>query len=101
MQHSAQEKYKEELFEVLATISKDKQVFNAFIEDILTPKEMKTISTRWQIVKRLYQKENHHIIANDLQIGVGTVTRGSRELQDREGGFVQAIEKFKLFKKQP
>lgn len=88
-----------ELMEVLHTISKDSAIFDAFMEDLLTPKEMQTISTRWQIVKRLHKEENHHLIANDLQIGVGTVTRGSRELQDREGGFAKAIETFKLIKK--
>jgi Trp operon repressor len=91
-------KNKEELFNILLQVSKDKKIFISFLDDILTKKELKNLTTRWQIIKKLYKKENHHIIANDLKIGVGTVTRGSRELQDKNGGFYQAIKKFKLIK---
>lgn len=52
-----------------------------FLEGILTPKELDTLLTRIEIVKKLKQGLPHHQIAEELQVGVATVTRGSKELQ--------------------
>lgn len=48
---------------------------------ILTPKELQEIPTRLSIVKMLKQGIRQHEIAEELGVGVATVTRGSRELQ--------------------
>ena len=52
-----------------------------FLLGILTPKEIDELSTRLNIVKRLKQGQRQQQIAKLLQVGVATVTRGSRELQ--------------------
>jgi TrpR family trp operon transcriptional repressor len=85
------EQYKKELIEVLYKISKDKQLLADFIRDILTPREFENISVRWQIIRRLEKGEHHGSIANDLHLGVATVTRGSREMRKKEGGFRKAL----------
>jgi TrpR family transcriptional regulator, trp operon repressor len=85
------EQYKKELIEVLSKISKNKQLLADFVRDILTPHEFENISARWQIVKRLAKGEHHASIANDLNLGVATVTRGSREMRKKEGGFRRAL----------
>lgn len=51
------------------------------LKGILTEKELKEITIRLEIVKRLKKREPHHKIAKELGIGVATVTRGSKELQ--------------------
>lgn len=87
------EKYTEELVSLLHKHSGDKDFVRAFLKDLLTPKEYKDIGIRWQIVKRLANHDTHRNIARDLKIGIGTVTRGSRELADKNGGFWQMVKK--------
>jgi TrpR family trp operon transcriptional repressor len=85
------EQYKKELIEVIFKIAKDKDLLADFIKDILTPREFENISVRWQIVKRLSKGEYHQGIAEDLHLGVATVTRGSREMRKKEGGLRRAL----------
>lgn len=69
-----------ELIELLLDI-KDREVMENFLLGILTPKELKEIPTRLQIVKRLKKGVAQHKIAEQLGVGIATVTRGSREIQ--------------------
>jgi Trp operon repressor len=89
--------YKKEVIEVIYKIGKNKALLNDFIEDLLTPKEFENIGVRWEIIKRLAKRQHHQAIAEDLHLGVGTVTRGSREMRDREGGFRKVLKLFKLY----
>jgi TrpR family trp operon transcriptional repressor len=85
------EQYKRELIDVLYKISKDKNLLADFVKDILTPREFENIGVRWQIVKRLARGEHQTAIAEDLHLGVATVTRGSREMRKKEGGLRRAL----------
>lgn len=85
------EQYKKEIIEVLFKISKDKILLADFIKEILTPREFDNVGVRWQIVKRLAEGEHHQAIAESLHLGVATVTRGSREMRKKEGGFRRAL----------
>lgn len=85
------DQYKKEVIEVIYKIAKDKQLLADFTTDILTPREFENIGVRWQIVKRLAKGEHHATIAEDLHLGVATVTRGSREMRKKEGGFRRAL----------
>ena len=85
------EQYKKEVIEVMYKISKDKNLLADFVRDILTPREFENIGVRWQIVKRLAKGEYQQGIANDLHLGVATITRGSRELRKKDGGFRRAL----------
>jgi Trp operon repressor len=89
------EQYKKELIEVIYKISKDKKLLADFIEEILTPREYENIGVRWQIVKRLARGEYHQAIAEELHLGVSTVTRGSREMRKKDGGFRRTIKLIK------
>lgn len=70
----------EELVDLLCSLSSKKDI-EQFLVGILTPKELLEISQRVQIVKLLKQGISHRSIAESLQVGVATVTRGSREMQ--------------------
>lgn len=85
------EQYKREVIDVIFKVSKNKELLAVFIKDILTPREFDNIGVRWQIVKRLAKGEHHVAIAEDLHLGVATVTRGSREMRKKEGGFRKAL----------
>ena len=83
--------YKKEIVSVIFKIAKDKNLLADFIKDILTPREFDNIGVRWQIVKRLAKGEYQTAIAEDLHLGVATVTRGSREMRKKEGGLRRAL----------
>ena len=52
-----------------------------FLKWILTPKELKQLPVRLQIVKMLKAKVPQRHIAKRLGVGIATITRGARELQ--------------------
>ncbi len=85
------EQYKKEVIDVLHKVAKDKRLLADFIKEILTPREFENIGVRWQIVKRLSKGEHHASIAESLHLGVATVTRGSREMRKKQGGFQRAL----------
>lgn len=60
--------------------TKNKKLLEDFLLALTTPYERRVLARRVEIVKRLVAGYTHHQIAADLKIGVSTVTRGSREL---------------------
>ncbi|CAN5132337.1 hypothetical protein BH09PAT1_BH09PAT1_8280 [soil metagenome] len=70
----------DELLGVLLAVKTKKELTN-FLEGILTPKELEEIPMRLQIVKMLKKGIPQHQIAQELRIGIATVTRGSKEIQ--------------------
>ena len=85
--------YAWELVRVFSKIARERELLRAFLEDILTPTEYKEIPTRWQIVKQLARGISQREIAKNLHVSIATITRGSRELLDKKGGFQQVIKK--------
>ncbi len=88
-------KHEAELIAAFEKAGKNKILLQEFLLDILTPAEYKEMMIRWQIVKRLDKGEPQRTIAKELKIGIATVTRGSRELADKNGGFAQVLKKMK------
>lgn len=58
----------------------DRELLEDFLQALTTPYERYVLSRRVEIIYRLLAGETQHNIANDLKIGVSTVTRGQREL---------------------
>lgn len=86
--------YVEELGELFQQIASDGNLVKEFLRDILTPKEYKNLGIRWQIVKQLAKGLSQREISGNLGVSIATITRGSRELLDRKGGFNQVLEKY-------
>lgn len=61
--------------------NRSKEEMIDFLRGILTPKEIDELSMRLQIVKMLKRGVPHQEIARRLEVGVATVTRGSKELK--------------------
>ncbi len=61
--------------------NKTNSEMSVFLKGILTPRELEELTTRLQIVKLIKKGLPHQEIARRLEVGVATVTRGSRELQ--------------------
>jgi len=85
--------YKKELIEIFLKAGENKNLMAEFLVDILTPAEFEALALRWQIVKKLNKGETHRSVAGDLGLGVSTVTRGSRELRNKKGGFHLILKK--------
>lgn len=69
-----------ELAQTILTLDDQQEVID-FLAGILTPKEISEISLRLQIVKRLKTGEPQRQIAEQLGVGIATITRGSKEIQ--------------------
>ncbi|MBI5221139.1 MAG: helix-turn-helix domain-containing protein [Candidatus Liptonbacteria bacterium] len=69
----------------------DPNLLRAFLRDILTPAEYRELITRWQIIKMLSSGVSQREIAKKLNVGIATITRGTRELSDPQGGFRQLL----------
>ena len=85
--------YKKELIDIICEIKADKNFMTEFLLDILTPAEFEALALRWQIVKKLSKGETHREVAGELGLGISTVTRGSRELRNKHGGFTLMLQK--------
>ena len=83
-------KYRQELINLLANI-KNSKLMSEFIKDILTPTEFEEIIIRWQIIKQLSKGVSQREIAKNLKVSIATITRGSRELRDKKGGFWKVL----------
>lgn len=90
------EEYKKEVVEVVHKIARNKELLADFIKGILTPREFENLGIRWQIVKRLAKGEYQQGIAEELHLGVATITRGSREMRKKEGGIRKTLKFLKL-----
>ncbi len=91
---SDQKRYTRELIRVLQTVAKrdDETLVDEFLKDLFTPSEYQDIIVRWQIVKELAKGTPQREIAKKLDTSIATVTRGSRELKDPDGGFQRVID---------
>lgn len=61
--------------------TQDKALLEDFLYGLTTPSERDEIGKRVEIIRRLLKGQAQHEIASALQVGVATVTRGSREIQ--------------------
>ena len=58
-----------------------KAEMTAFFEALLTPKEIEEIANRMEIIRLLRSGESQREIAQQLSVGIATVTRGARVLK--------------------
>jgi TrpR family trp operon transcriptional repressor len=72
----------------LASLKNEAEI-ELFLRAVLTAKELEEIPKRLEIVKQLKQGIPQHQIAENLGVGVATVTRGSKEL--KSGKFANVV----------
>lgn len=90
--------HRHELFIAFRKALKNPRLFNAFMEDVLTPSEYADILLRLQIVKLLIKGVPQRIIAKRLGISIVKITRGSRMLLNKKGGFNRLLNKYEKIK---
>lgn len=80
----------DELVTILVDIS-SKEEMREFLLGLLTSKEREELASRVEIVKLLKQGIPQHTIAKQLNVGVATITRGSKELQKGRFSSINSI----------
>jgi TrpR family trp operon transcriptional repressor len=70
-----------EFVELISSIQ-DTELLEDFLVAVTTPAERKALLQRVEIVKKLVSGIPQLQIANELGVGVATVTRGSKELAE-------------------
>ncbi len=78
--------FRNELLETMQRASRSTDLLNAFLEDILAPREYRDVARRLQIVKELKRGVSYREIAERLGVGIATVERGARVLSNKNGG---------------
>lgn len=82
-------KYGRELEKILQKAAKNNKLLHEFLLDLLSPLEYQDLAVRWQIVRQLQKRVPQRKIAKNLRVSVATVSRGSRELLNKKGGFTK------------
>ncbi len=72
------------LKEISNSIAKlSNEEINAFLTEILTEKEISTLSNRWRILKMLNQNFSQRDIASKLNVSLCKITRGAKILKNK------------------
>ncbi len=83
-----------ELARILAEIE-DAALIEDFLVSILTPNEIKEVSSRWELVKMLERGDSQRHIAQELGMSLCKITRGSKELKKENSAFKKVIDRRK------
>lgn len=52
-----------------------------FLKGLLTPQELDQLPVRVELIKKLKQGQSQRQIAQELNVGIATVTRGAHEIK--------------------
>jgi TrpR family trp operon transcriptional repressor len=88
--------FKNELLQAIRRASGNERKLNLLLNVLLTPKELKHIQKRLQILKQLYRKVPQRRIAKNLKVSIAKITRGSREMHDPRSAFAQILKEIIL-----
>lgn len=79
-------KHLKELSDLLGKID-DPKLIEKFLTSLFTPREVLDVASRWELVKLLDQGLSQRQISTRLGISLCKITRGSRELKQRNSVF--------------
>ena len=91
---SASPRALKELFALLSSIENVRES-EMLLRDILTPKELRDIAERWQLIRALDSGMTQRDVAKKCGVSISKITRGSHEMQYGTGGFRHFLEKRK------
>jgi len=79
-----------EIASVLARIG-DATLVEDYLVSILTPRELREVARRWELVKLLDRGVSQRTVSKRLGMSLCKITRGSRELKKRNSAFKRVI----------
>lgn len=71
-----------EIIDVLSKLN-TKEEINSFLNEILTEKEINTLSKRWRILNMLALGDTQRDIAKQLNVSLCKITRGAKILKNK------------------
>ncbi|HOS97548.1 MAG TPA: Trp family transcriptional regulator [Deltaproteobacteria bacterium] len=80
-----------ELEKVFAGIT-DYDEMKTFFEEIFTPKELRDLALRWQLLKELHEGKTQRDIAARYRISLCKITRGSKVLKKRNSSVRRVLD---------
>jgi Trp operon repressor len=83
-------KHSQELAKILSDIDSP-DLMEKVLDNLLTPQEKEEIAQRIQIFKGLMTGESQRDLAERLGVSLGTISRGSRELQYGQDGIRKVL----------
>ena len=81
-----------ELFRVITALRTEEECRD-FLRDLCTFSELKAMTERWQVVKRVNQKTPYRIIAEKTGASTATITRVAHWLHHGTGGYRLALDR--------
>ena len=66
---------------IIAELKRHKDNLDGFLEDMMTPQEIEALDERIKIMHALAAGKTQREIAEELEVSITTVSRGSRILQ--------------------
>ena len=83
----------DKLREIVGRLAKidDPGLLEKFFREILTPKEVRDLSSRWELVKLLEYGVSLREIARRLHLSLCKITRGARQLKKPESALRKVI----------
>jgi TrpR family trp operon transcriptional repressor len=93
--HQCQPSARQALALALVSLS-DRQEMELFLEELLTRGELCDVTLRWRLLELLVQGVSQRKIAEELQISLCKITRGSRILKNKK-----SVSRKILFKEPP
>jgi len=83
----------DKLREIVGRLAKidDPGLLEKFFREILTPKEVRDLSSRWELVKLLEDGVSQREIARRLHLSLCKITRGARQLKKPESALRKVI----------
>ena len=65
----------------------DKHLVRKLFSEILTPAELDDLAKRWFIMKELYKGKSQRAIAQEMEVSLCKITRGSKILKQDDSEF--------------
>ena len=80
------------LFEAILSLESTEECYR-FFEDLMTIKELKDVSQRWQVAKMLDEGKTYTEVAETTKASSATISRVSKCLSYGAGGYTAVLEK--------
>lgn len=80
----------EELVQIFAKTT-DPRAVRRLMEELLTRSELEDLSKRWYLMKELYQGKPQRKIAQEMEISLCKITRGSKILKQDNSEFKKIL----------
>ena len=79
------------LFQIFQRLGSDPSTWKNFLQDLLTPSEMRMIKRRWHIATLLHEQKSVRQVASEARVGTDTVMRVWQKIKRGTGGLKKAL----------